>query len=76
MEGRAGSSAPSCAHRESSAASLKSPFVPSCSSRIPLNPLPSAGRVKTDGCLFNGMQQLSEKPNSSPPHPGAHTRLL
>lgn len=76
MGGRAGSSAPSCARRESSAASLESLFVPSCSSRIPPNPLPSAGRVKTDGCLFNGMHELSEKQNSSPPHPGTNTRLL
>lgn len=55
------------------------PWNPSlCQAAAPasLNPLPSAGRVKTDGCLFNGMHELSEKPNSSPPQPGAHTRLL
>lgn len=47
-------------------------FVPNCSLPHPsLHPLPSVGRVKTDGRFLNGMQQLAPKPNSFPPHPTA-----
>lgn len=55
------------------AGSLQSLFVPDRSRPHPsVNPPPSAGCVKTDGCFLNAMQKLTQKPNSSPPHPTAH----
>ena len=61
------------AHRKRSTGSPKLLFVPDCSLPHPsVNPLPSAGRVKTDGCFLKGMHKLTQKPNSSPPHPTAH----
>lgn len=56
------------------AGSLQSLFVPNRSRPHPsVNPPPSVGCVKTDGCFLNGTQKLTQKPNSSPPHPTAHT---